>query len=60
MNVTLNWLKTYIDFDFSPDELAERLTMLGIEVESVKQLGAGLEGVVVGKVDAIRPHPNAG
>ena len=59
MNVTLNWLKTYIDFDFSPSELAERLTMLGIEVESVKQLGSALEGVVVGKVDSIRPHPNA-
>ena len=59
MNVTLNWLKTYIDFDFSPDELAERLTMLGIEVESVKQLGTGLGGVVVGKVTSIRPHPDA-
>lgn len=59
MNVTQNWLKTYIDFDFSPDELAERLTMLGIEVESVKQLGAALDGVVIGKVDSIRPHPNA-
>ncbi len=59
MNVTLNWLKTYINFDFSPDELAERLTMLGIEVESVKQLGAALEGVVVGKVTSIKPHPNA-
>ena len=59
MNVTLNWLKIYIDFDFSPDQLAERLTMLGIEVESVKQLGAALEGVVVGKVTSIRPHPNA-
>ncbi|MDE0482327.1 MAG: phenylalanine--tRNA ligase subunit beta [Candidatus Poribacteria bacterium] len=59
MNVTLNWLKTYINFDFSPDELAKRLTMLGIEVESVKQLGAALEGVVVGKVTSIKPHPNA-
>ena len=59
MNVTLNWLKTYIDFDLSPSELADQLTMLGIEVESVKQLGAGLEGVVVGSVSSIRPHPNA-
>ena len=59
MNVTLNWLKTYIDFDFSPSELADRLTMLGIEVESIKQLGAELEGVVVGKVISIKPHPNA-
>ena len=59
MNVTLNWLKNYIDFEFSPSELADRLTMLGIEVESIKQLGAELEGVVVGSVTSIQPHPNA-
>ena len=59
MNVTLKWLKTYIDFDLPPDELADRLTMLGIEVESIKQLGSELEGVVVGSVSTIRPHPNA-
>ena len=59
MNVTLNWLKAYIAFEFSPSELADRLTMLGIEVESVKQLGADLEGVIVGSVTSIRPHPNA-
>ena len=59
MNVTLNWLKNYINFEFSPSELADRLTMLGIEVESVKQLGVDLEGVIVGSVTSIRPHPNA-
>lgn len=59
MNVTLNWLKTYIDFEFSPSELADRLTMLGIEVEAIKQLGTGLEGIVVGRVDAVGPHPDA-
>ena len=59
MNVTLNWLKNYIDFEFSPTELADRLTMLGIEVESVKHMGADLEGVVVGSVTSMRPHPNA-
>ena len=59
MNVTLNWLRNYIDFELSPSELADRLTMLGIEVESVKQLGAELEGVVVGSVGSIKPHPNA-
>ncbi|RKU05871.1 phenylalanine--tRNA ligase subunit beta [Candidatus Poribacteria bacterium] len=59
MNVTLNWLKNYIDFELSPSELADRLTMLGIEVESFKQLGADLKGIVVGNVTAIRPHPNA-
>ena len=59
MNVTLNWLKNYIDFEFSPSDLADRLTMLGVEVESVKRLGAELEGVVVGSVGSIKPHPNA-
>ena len=59
MNVTLNWLKDYIDFEFSPSELADRLTMLGIEVEAMKELGAGLADVVVGKVNAVGPHPNA-
>lgn len=59
MNVTLNWLKNYIDFELSASELADRLTMLGVEVESVKQLGAELEGVVVGSVGSIKPHPNA-
>ena len=59
MNVTLNWLKNYIDFEFSASELADRLTMLGIEVESIKQPGTELEGVVVGSVSSIKPHPNA-
>ena len=59
MNVTLKWLKDYIDFEFSPDELADRLTMLGIEVEAIKELGTGLADVVVGKVNAVGPHPNA-
>ncbi len=59
MHVTFNWLKTYIDFALSPSKLAERLTMLGIEVESMRHLGAELAGVVVGKVNAITRHPNA-
>ena len=59
MNVTLNWLKAYIDFDLSPSQLADRLTMLGVEVESIKQLGTELEGVIVGSVTSVRPHPNA-
>ncbi len=59
MKVTVNWLKTYTDFAYSLSELADRLAMLGIEVESIKQLGAELTGVVVGKVTTIRPHPDA-
>lgn len=50
MKTTLNWLKQYVDFNWSPEELAERLTMLGLEVEGVQKLGGEFAGVVVGQV----------
>ena len=50
MKVTYNWLKQYVDFTWPPDELAERLTMLGIEVEGVQKLSGEFEGIVVGEV----------
>lgn len=50
MKVTLNWLKQYVDFDWSPEQLAERLTMLGLEVESVTRLAGEFEGVVVAQI----------
>lgn len=59
MNVTLNWLKTYVDFDWSADELAERLTMLGLEVEGVNRLAGEFEGIVVAQVLTRDKHPNA-
>jgi phenylalanyl-tRNA synthetase beta chain len=59
MKVTLNWLKRYVDFDWSPDELTERLTMLGLEVEGVEKLGGEFEGIVVARVLTRDKHPNA-
>lgn len=59
MNVTINWLKEYIDFNLSPEELSDSLMMLGIETESIQPLGEGLDGVVIGKVKVVRAHPNA-
>ena len=59
MNVSINWLKEYIDFDLSAEKLADRLLMLGVETESIKQLGEGLDGVVVGRINAVKNHPNA-
>src|SRR5437899_9506458 len=59
MKVTLNWLRQYVDFSWSPDELAEHLTMLGIEVEGLQKLGGEFEGVVVAKVVSSEKHPNA-
>ena len=59
MKVTLNWLKQYVDFDWPPEELRERLTMLGLEVESMQKLGGEFEGVVVAQVITRDKHPNA-
>jgi len=50
MKVTLNWLKQYVDFDWSPEQLAERLTMLGLEVESVQKVAGQFEGVVIAQI----------
>ncbi len=59
MKVTFNWLKQYVEFDWSPEELAERLTMLGLEVEGVEKLGGEFEGIVVAQVITKEKHPNA-
>lgn len=59
MKFTLSWLKEYVEFDIPPRELAEKLTMSGLEVESLEYKGEGLEGVIVGQILDINPHPNA-
>ena len=50
MKVTFNWLKQYVDFDWSPEELSERLTMLGLEVEGIHKVGGEFEGIVVAQI----------
>jgi phenylalanyl-tRNA synthetase beta chain len=50
MKVTLNWLKQYVDFDWSPEQVSERLTMLGLEVEGVHKVAGQFEGVVVAQI----------
>ncbi|MBU6400692.1 MAG: phenylalanine--tRNA ligase subunit beta [Verrucomicrobia bacterium] len=59
MKVTLNWLKEYVAFDGSPEQLADRLTMLGLEVEGARKLGGEFDGIVVAQVLTCDPHPNA-
>ena len=59
MKVTLNWLRQYVDFNWSPEELRERLTMLGLEVEAMQKLSGEFEGVVVAQILASEKHPNA-
>src|SRR5712672_2133783 len=59
MKITLNWLKRYVDFNWSAEELSERLTMIGIEVERVDKLAGDFEGIVVAQVITRDKHPNA-
>ena len=59
MKVTYNWLKEYVDFDSSPDELIEVLTMAGLEVESVEKVSGGFDGIVVAEVLEKKQHPDA-
>ncbi len=59
MKVTLNWLKQYVDFNWSPEEVTERLTMLGLEVEGVQKLSGAFDGIVVSQVVTREKHPNA-
>lgn len=59
MKVSLNWLKNYVDLDVSINEIIEKLTLAGIEVEEVEYVGNELPNVVVGKVVEKRKHPDA-
>jgi phenylalanyl-tRNA synthetase beta chain len=60
MLVSLEWLREYVDFDLSPAELAEKLTMVGLEIEEFISASAEeLDEVVIGKIIRLEPHPNA-
>src|SRR5438876_11864923 len=59
MKVTLNWLKQYVDFNWLPEELTERLTMLGLEVEGVQKLGGEFAGIVVAQILTRDPVPGS-
>jgi phenylalanyl-tRNA synthetase beta chain len=50
MKVTFSWLKQYVDFDWSPEELTGRLTMLGLEAENVHKIGGEFEGIVIAQI----------
>ncbi|MCD8193222.1 MAG: phenylalanine--tRNA ligase subunit beta [Tannerellaceae bacterium] len=62
MNISYNWLKDYLDFDLTPDEVAAALTSIGLEtggVEEVQTIKGGLEGLVIGEVLTCEDHPNS-
>jgi len=59
MKFTLNWLREYLDIDFEPGQIADRLTMLGLEVDVCEPCYPALDGVVIARIAAVHPHPNA-
>ncbi len=59
MKIPLKWLQEYVDITQSPVDLANRLTMAGIEAKGIQAIGGSWENIVVGQIIAIDPHPNA-
>ncbi|MCH8556528.1 MAG: phenylalanine--tRNA ligase subunit beta [Balneolia bacterium] len=59
MNISLNWLREYIDTNLSDAEIAEKLTLTGLEVEEITSSGSDFSGIVVGEVLSVKSHPNA-
>ena len=59
MRVSLRWLKDYVDIRLAPAELAEKLTMAGLEVRAIETVGTTWDNVVIGEVVSLSPHPNA-
>ncbi|WP_242157479.1 phenylalanine--tRNA ligase subunit beta [Aestuariivivens sediminis] len=62
MNISYNWLKQFIKINWTPEQLSELLTDLGLEVEGIESFESvkgGLEGVVIGEVLTCKKHPNA-
>jgi phenylalanyl-tRNA synthetase beta chain len=59
MKVSLKGLRDYIDVKLTAGELAESLTMAGLEVKSIQAIGGTWDNVVIGEVIALNPHPNA-
>ena len=52
MKVPISWLKDYVALEASPQELAEKLTFSGIEVEGIETVGAELPGVIVAVINS--------
>lgn len=62
MNISYKWLKEYVDFNLTPDEVAKALTSIGLEVGSVEEVQSvkgGLKGIVIGEVLTCEEHPNS-
>ncbi|MBA2700075.1 MAG: phenylalanine--tRNA ligase subunit beta, partial [Chloroflexi bacterium] len=59
MRVPLSWLRDYVDIELTPEQLAERLTLLGMEVRGIEPWGSDWQNVVVGELVSVDRHPGA-
>jgi phenylalanyl-tRNA synthetase beta chain len=59
VKVPLSWLREFVDVEMTPEALAERLTLLGMEVKGIERWGADWQNVVVGELLAVEKHPRA-
>ena len=59
MRVPLSWLRDYVDLEQSPDWIARRLTLLGMEVKGIEHRGLEWRNVVVGELLSVERHPRA-
>ena len=59
MKFSVNWLREFVELPPSIDELAELLTMAGVEIEGIEKRGANFDNVVVAQITASTQHPNA-
>lgn len=59
MLLSVEWLKDYVDIDVPVEEFCSRMIMSGSNIETVEEIGTGMSGVKLGRIDKIEKHPNA-
>ena len=59
MKISLNWLKYYVDIDVPVEELCDKMTLAGFEIEEIENLSDSMKNVVVGKILNIEKHPDS-
>jgi len=59
VKISLNWLKDFVDFSVTPEQMVSDLSMLGLETEKVEHKRRNLEGVVAARVSSVQPVPDS-
>ena len=59
MKVSVSWLRQYVDIDVTPQELCDKMTMAGFEIEEMQDLSQSMKNIVVGRIEKLEKHPDA-